>query len=261
MSDYIDGSDLHLLPGDAYPGLLAGWCGPGVFRYDGDPQNRLHVGVWLDGINIRSMGRMVWSGVDLRRSECAHRVRDVLEAGVRCDCDVHRCTECGAVGTDTAFEFCAEETIVPFPEWDHAANECGDCNGTGYLIQPADLGWTRTLPAWQAAAILAASVRRVVAGEGPVVGMLGEHDDDEQGRFLSHPHSDDPGTWTHVGLAGWEFVVDWHEKVPRKHGPASGDEGRAMADAAALAAGYALDNGDHVLIPLTAGQVARVEAP
>ena len=107
MSDFIDGSALHVLPADAYPGMLDGWCGPvlGPSRIGG---LEFSAYVWPCGKSRRSLH------LDLHRPECIDRVIRVLRA------DGH------------------------------------------------DLSWASDLPAWQAGAILAASVLRVVAGERPI---------------------------------------------------------------------------------------------
>ncbi len=223
MSEPTPMPDLHLLPGDAHPGLLDGWCGP-VLYYLNFAWTQCAWGfVGAKPAHVR---------LDLHRPECIDRVIRVLAAGVRCE----RCRGSGCVAA-----------------FDGDALDCSHCEATGYSIAPADLAWTRDLPAWQAGPILAASVLRVVAGEGHIQRLIPP--------WVHVPKYDE---WTREGKCytapgtGWWF----HPRMERiAGGPETGEAGKAAADAAALAAGYALDNGDRCLIPLTNGAIARVETP
>lgn len=251
----VDGSSLHLLPADTYPGLLDDWYGP-VARFigfDDEPPT------WVTGVLVerlepdiagpRDLAYMhdprlgldikATSYLNLRRPECAHRVRDVLAAGVPCD-----------DGCDGGMVIIGRFTPQAGP------SECPACKGTGYRIAPADLGWTRGLPAWQAAAILAASVLRVVAGER-VVGPISL-----PWKPIRKGHGGRALHWERPGLAlvrrGWGVGL-YGKKIAG--GPETGEDGQHSADVAVLAEGVALDNDDHILIPLADGRVARVEAP
>lgn len=103
--------------------------------------------------------------LDLRRPECAHRVVDVSRAGVRC-------TECRGSRM-------APITVDP-------TGPCGACDATGYLRAPHELrdllpvtlgGKVTPIGAMDAAevsaALLAESWRGILAGVGPVRGLVG----------------------------------------------------------------------------------------
>lgn len=263
--DIIDGSNLHLLPGDAYPGLLDGWTGPilgqpGVIAcFQGEPigESEGEPGLWMgdDWTDLR---------LDLHRPECIDRVIRVLRAGMRCStCD----GEPVAVRRDGYGDINSAGPIA-FPA------QCPDCKGTGYLVAPADLSWTRDLPAWQAGAILAASVLRLATGEGPVRSLLSRYRPTQGvlarsviagrgggfGAICRVLSADD---YTRVNSKRINPTWGWLTAAPGGspvHGPETDDSGRAHADNAALRAGYALDNGDHILVPLAGGKVARVES-
>lgn len=164
MIDPTPMPDPYLLPGDAHPRLLPGWVGPAVMP-DGErvviQLATIDGRVWVVGSD-RSLHNRPYQPhsitLDLHRPECADRVIRVLAAGVECGCWQGWTRACG-------------------PDGEPSGEPCPDCGtawapGTGYSIAPADLDWTRDLPAWQAGPILAASVLRVVAGEGPVAGLL-----------------------------------------------------------------------------------------
>lgn len=132
--------------GDRVPGLLDGWHG--WLRYLADDCTYRDVAIFDDTI----------VGLDATRPEVRCHVVDVLGRGVKCDQCQH-----GMVFT-----------VKPVKQ----AEECPDCNGTGYRIPSYDLRWalswgtlTPDISAEESAGILACSVARIRAGLGPVVGI------------------------------------------------------------------------------------------
>jgi len=246
-----DGSTLHLLPADAYPGLLDGWVGPVEVRIE--RKDVSSSGAWFDASTEKWGAIHAYTDthgyyaslssavrLDLHRPECIDRVVRVLAAGVRCPSSSH-----------------------PAPDYERGTAHC-ICKGTGYLIQPADLSWARDLPPWQAGPILAASVLRVVAGEAPV--------QQYRDRAAVPPWRGGPYAQfaDSRGCDGFVSIGRLDRDVYTRRwcgagaaGPRTADDAqdRASADAAVLRAGFALDNGDHILIPTVGGKVARVEAP
>jgi hypothetical protein len=109
-------------------------------------------------------------------------------------------------------------------------------------------------PEWSPG-LLACSGWRVARELGPVVGLSGDWFYDERDRkwwrapLVKHAHNifvDDDG-WTILGYSrtGTPYVI--------ASGPETGDLGRSLADRAALAAGFALADGDGLVLPWPEG--------
>lgn len=120
-----------------------------------------------------------------------------------------------------------------------SGSDCPDCDGTGKI--------RRTVPAAEASAkLLAASVAGVVAGRGVVQGVLSAWDEgfgvrwNDRGSMIAF--ADDPlDDIAPVPGArkGWMIRLP-QSAEPLASGPETGPAGRAAADAAALALGWAL---------------------
>lgn len=134
---------------------------------------------------------------------------------------------------------------------------CATCSGSGHLRKPARVAHLLpkylggTLDTERAGDALAWSVRSVRAG--------GEVLRDIAGRWSPYGNRGEgrvgitsKNLIARVGgglFYGWEVLC-----FSNPHGPETGADGRACADAAALRAGFALDNGDAVIWPPIQGE-------
>jgi hypothetical protein len=161
-----------------------------------------------------------------------------------------------------AGEKCPRAADVPEEHVSGSPTVCSWCAGTGYLRPPADVfRWLptgeggQTRPEWSPG-LLACSAWRVARGLGSIVGVAGEwtiSDDcsmrvspDDEGWVVCYvgPNGNRPasGNWT----PGWTLYARGRVVAC---GPETGDLGRSLADRAALAAGYALADGDGLVLP------------
>lgn len=139
---------------------------------------------------------------------------------------------------------------------DPASDLCPHCR-EGYTRPPHDLTpyLPTTLPGGRiasvehSAALLVASVRGIVAGVGPVAGVVGpwqDCGDGVWGRSVSHGGVAltfaDGGMYASAGPTGWRIYFD-----PR--GPETGEAGRVCADAAFLRLRFALLDADTLTPP------------
>jgi hypothetical protein len=135
------------------------------------------------------------------------------------------------------------------------------CKGSGYLRRPTDLrhllaDGLGTLPADLARfapELLACSAERMARGLGPVAGVLRPWE-------TCGLYDVRRGPWKFACIIGnrsnsdgWNLYVppvrDFYGATPHLSGPEIGPEGRAAADRAALAAGFALVNADGIVCP------------
>lgn len=246
------------LPAELLPGVLDGWTGP-VLDLDGKPC--VVIGPWLprfptDYVIARADGAEAMSDdgpsvsaapasalrLPLSYPEVQHRICVVLAAGERCDGE------------------CCGNGEIEGGRGEPPRVDCPSCAGTGWLRKPAPawhllpVALGGTLPnenAWAVPALLDAHARRVLAGKGPMCAVVRPW-----GQPGSHAVYMDRPT-----VAGEGAVQYAPYSVPNRHwhgwssgfarGPETGEVGKAAADAAALAAGFALLDGD----------VLRVEVP
>lgn len=228
------------VPGDLFPDLLdvapgVPWIGPCSVRWLG--------GHWLTGCTAfgRSMSGILTIDecgdtlgarpaselhLSLTRPEGRHQLARVLAAGRRCACP--SCThEDAHVEWDTNALLCRECD---------EANGCVVCDGTGYTRKPAPVWWMLPeseggkIPAvrsdWSPG-LLACSAHRVKAGLEAVVGIAGVW------RLF------DDGRWIRTSIEGTPLPYPYHF---------SRDEaGKVVADADALALGWALTNPEGTL--------------
>ena len=229
-SSIVTGLGLFTLSASAYPGLLDGWCGPVEWAPSGSTVWRRGVYGPIDKsegvLGVSASGCEVNIRLDLRRPECAHRVRDFLLRELHC------------------------------------------------------LDWTRRLSADQAAVIIAASALRVAAGEEPIHVLLSPW---ERSPWERGPVSRRPSRCRRLNTACCDdeddlpavlFAIKGSAKlssfdryggfcsgvIEKSVTAAEGDEERSADFLLALPSGFALDNGDHLLVPLAGGKVGRVEA-
>lgn len=213
-------TDYLTVPGDALPGLLDGWTGP-VRVLRGDQ--------WLDAtlLTVCGVGRgpaICWADgeagaycltenvrLDLRRSECRDRVARVL----------------AAAGQPVWYLLDAERngTLTP----DHI----GACLGWSVLSVARGGGVLRGVGGeWRGPVAQYDSIRKLIVPSRP-----------NSFAFLT-VSSEFPvqlgRRWALEIVVNREYVAT---------GPELGPEGRACADRAALAAGYALRDGDALTMP------------
>lgn len=133
-----------------------------------------------------------------------------------------------------------------------------------WMLPAADLGELADEYAGHSAALLACSAWRVAAGMGPIVGVLGAWSVEGDGRPRRRSVAPVVDRWFAVVVdrlspmsdhdAPFWALVDntvrdrWGGLVHQSRGPETGAPGRAAADAAALAAGFALLGGDASLL-------------
>lgn len=230
------------VPGDLFADLLTGWVGPVEYLHKyGDDDYRWEPAVW-PCIDKGTASRV---RLPLTRPEAAWHLARTLAAGERCPtCKGSRM---------------APITVDP-------AYPCADCSGTGYLRPPAPAwhclpvalgGALHFTAAQHSAALLACSAWRVKAGLGPVRGPLGAwalYDYGMAPRKVWQRAV--PGVGDAV-VSVWEDCVYHHGwtfdpscSANRLHGDEIGAPGRACADAAALAAGFAcIDDDGSLTLP------------
>jgi hypothetical protein len=265
--------DVHLRADEA-AGFPGEWCGPVEIRDDersagsGDEPEWLPAMTWGD-IRFGEDRDAAWGfcdardpvRYDARRPEVAARIVAWAYAGEKCPA----CIE-GQVSNPTACY-----------TGDAPVDACRRCNGTSYTRPPHDLTpfLPTTLPGGRiaspehSAALLVASVRGIVVGVGPVVGVLGE---------WRHSPRDTQWTWgrwsltraTHarpelaVNARGWaqpaEMAIRMRSAHDLEHGPETGAEGRTCADRAALAHRFALLDADTLTLPEARAFVEGVRA-
>ena len=246
------------VPADLFPGLLdiapgVVWCGPVVWF---DQHQQRGTGEWI--VSAYGPGGMAHGAamkrlkLPLHRPEARAQLCRVLAAG-------ERCPECKGARVDTTKPITSATTPCPI------------CHGSGYLRKPAP-AWHLlpateggTLPATLAEhspALLARHARIVAAGGEGIVGVLGEWVFNGGGsvdtwcRFAVVGEDPSPGNIGLVALDTLDYTRNpvrgwWRYGGPL--GPETGAAGRACADAAALAAGYALlTDGVLVLPPVPA---------
>jgi hypothetical protein len=255
--------DVHLRADEA-AGFPGEWCGPVEIRDDersagsGDEPEWLPAMTWGD-IRFGEDRDAAWGfcdardpvRYDARRPEVAARIVAWAFAGEKCPA----CIE-GQVSNPTACY-----------TGDAPVNACRRCNGTGYTRPPHDLTpfLPTTLPGGRiasvehSAALLVASVRGIVAGVGPVVGVLGAWTFRPFG-----PWATTEGTWDRARLDGADargarvtlataprhgMVYRGWRMGPSCEGPETDDAGRACADRAALAHRFALLDADTLTLP------------
>ncbi len=230
-------TDDLLIPADALPGLLTGWCGP-VLWFDTFGRKSLNAGgggEWIvsaygsGGLaNGASLDRI---RLDPQREEVACRLARVLrtidakhEVGPLLPRSLGGRVE-DVVGVVTC-DGCGGSGAHPYSD---GGDRCWGCKGSGTL--------TRIIPAAEVSgALLAASVAGVQRGLGVVRGVRGLWEE-----VL-------PGQWGRLAVVGpidpiifalevQNYGRGW--RCGKKQGPETGAHGRDAADAAALRLGWA----------------------
>lgn len=239
--DIIDVSpDDLVLPGDCLGGTIGlgrigpfNECGGPWFPAAGraDPYGEM----WCEEHGSRCSDSAPLALYDCRDEWLRDRLRRVLAAGERCGCN--------------GLEYRGHGEV----------RDCSHCNGTGYTRQPHDLGHfidaeiAGRIPPLVAAGLWWASVLRVEAGLGPVAGLLGEWQHNSRDTLWTDRRDSfiQPLRYAlaFANARGWTLL--------RWSGPETGDAGKLAADTAALSAGFALLNGDHILLPLP-DRIARL---
>lgn len=229
------------IPADLFPDLLlvalgVAWVGPVEIRDTPEPVEGREP-IWLPGVNLAPDWPRQRLRLPLSRPECRAQLLRILATGLRCAaCE-------GRVAKLAAGEWVRVPTVAP----------CANCNGTGWLRKPASAYHLAppeeggALPAEHAAhapALLAAHAMSVARGGPGIVGVLGRWQGHERltRRALCGDDAD-----VFVCDRGWE-VRDGNDHL-LAHGPETGPAGRALADAAARAHGYALLDGDTLTLP------------
>lgn len=250
--------------------LLAGWTGPVIYG-DIFPANTpvrwvvsaYGAGGMANGTDLKGIR------LDPRRPEVAHRIADVARAGVGCE-------TCGGLGYTGDRYMVADASTGEGIEVDERA-ECGRCEGAGGRKaeighwRPVSLGGKVTPIGDLSAAgvsgrLLARSWAGILAGVGPVQGLLGEwrkvcDDDPDTGETwirqpLIDPRGERGGLWVCSKLQPWRDFGWQNSLTPDptgrhnwQSGPEPGAEGRAAADRAALAAGVAIIESGALVLP------------
>jgi hypothetical protein len=226
--------DVHLRADEA-PGFPGEWCGPVQVSYlrEAPFTSVIRDGeiISQSGIQVPAPGPLCLS-FDARRPEVAARIVAWAFAGEKCP----------HPEADRVFFSCPGEA-----RWD-----CMRCNtqlpGTGQTRPPHDLTpfLPTTLPGGRivsvehSAAVLVAAVRGIVAGVGPIAGVLGAWQDDERPLIC--------------GRAARKHVV-YGRLLRAEEGWTSADgsygysRDHAAADRAALAHRFALLDADTLTLP------------
>lgn len=258
------------IPADLLPGLLDGWCGPiQTFEHSsefGHPAReivRAHgqdwPGYWRASVAPQGIGGGFSNRLDLTRPEAAWRCCVILAAG---ETPVPRC------GVST-----------PDGPCDDSENHRGphQIGNTRKVLRPPAPAW-HLLPvkyggqlpdslAQHSAALLACHARRVAAGKGGIVDILHPW---RESRYRHPPakeialHAFRSVLGSEGGAAGCTVLNEssiaengWSWAGPAQvviesrwvRGPETGEAGKACADAAAIAAGYVLIDGDTLRVP------------
>lgn len=213
------------LPLDArLVGVLEGWTGPvevhwrsGMDRWA--PSACFGGRVVTDTTGVLTTVLLTSIRLDLHRPESLHRIADWLAAGEREPCE--RCSR--AWGQCSR---CHDGGETDRPPWRRPPSPM-------WWALPREIGGT--LPALWSRRVLGWSAESVVRGGKAIRGVLPAWTTAEDGAAyrLSSAYE-----WaTRADAAGWAFSL---EPDTLFSGPETGDEGRARADAAALAHSLAL---------------------
>jgi len=196
--------------------------------------------------------------IDCMRPEAQDHIVRVLHAGEACTCPERR-------------------KAYTVEDWSkHGASPiCTHCNGTGYTRPRHDLGHVTQaeragkITSTVAAAILWVSCQRVEAGLGPVLDALRPWKEFSPGHWqrLGRDLASKAGVSDRSSPAfrthGWYCLNRWRsrETVSSRNpqGHEFGSKGKACADRAALAAGYALLDGGSILLPHPDGTPRRLD--
>lgn len=215
------------IPADLLPGLLDGWCGP-VEVYEPTWADREQPSEWrvkFAPSQIGLIGRMDMR-LDLTRPEAAWRLCVVLAAGARCrSCDGMGAVACGPGGSEVPC-LCDDGYLrKPAPAW--------------HLLPVKYGGQLPDSLAQHSAALLGCHARRVAAGK-ETLGLLGnwrpaDSMPERQFRPRWTPDGNNDNAYTICEPRGWRYGF-----CKECGGPETGDAGMALADEAALKAGWAL---------------------
>lgn len=233
------GGLLDVVPGVAWGGPAEGylterreWIPVTIVGYDGARPGRVWAFACSDTMHDAITCSLGGLRLPTARPEVRSQIARVMAAGERCSTCVGGEVD---VGND-----------VP--------SKCGRCNGTGYTRKPDPI-W-HLLPATESPTglppelaasspgLIACSVARVAVGLGVVRGVLLPWHERRTGAYRSTVDGPDPDSpWEarvlRTPLQGGR-AVSW--QAVAGSGPEPGDAGKALADAAALAAGFALVN-------------------
>lgn len=240
------------IPADLFgSALLDGWCGPKESRcgFCGSGDIRLSCSYCGDSTYDHTCndGCRVCGGapvlvLPLARPECRLRVAAVLAAGERCrSCGGAATVACGTGGSEVPCLRCTDGYLrQPAPCW--------------HLLPQSEVGPEGLPPelAPHAPELVACHVALVLAGRPGIVGVLDKWGE-ERWVWFRNGLEGHQRVWVYKTADDVEDGGDgWALGRPSKatpKGPETGDAGRACADAAALAHGYALRNPDGLVCP------------